>query len=161
MDPASIPSRPRSEPIVNPLKLSHGTLTCKDLGESRRFFEDFLGLDCVRHQKQAMVVSHGREWAIVCIQMGERAEGRSVLYHWGIDVASKDEVDRAHAAALAQQDTFGLQKVLNVNHQHGTYGFYLQDRDSNWWEIQFVGDHDYASLYRRGDADLSVPGDSA
>lgn len=137
---------------VRPLKLSHGTLTCRDLDASRRFLEGFLGLDCVRHEKQAMIASHGRQWAIVCIQVGDKAEGsRSALHHYGIDVATPEEVDHAHRVALERQRDYELQRVMSVNRQHGTYGFYLQDRDGNWWEIQYAGHADYATLYARGD----------
>lgn len=154
------PEVPVGKP-VRPLKLSHGTLTCRDLDASRRFYEQFLGLECVRHQRQAMVVTHGREWVIVCLQIGDKVEPRPVLHHFGIDVASAAEVDRAHAVASARREEFGLLRIQPVAHQHGTYAFYLQDRDHNWWEIQYVGDHDYASLFARGDVDLAARGDGS
>lgn len=148
---------PVHEP-VRPLKLSHGTLTCRDLDASRRFYEEFLGLECVRHQRQAMVVTHGREWAIVCVQIGDKVAPRPVLHHFGIDVASAAEVDRAHAVATERCEEFGLLKIQTVAHQHGTYAFYLQDRDFNWWEIQHTGGYDYAALFARGDVDLTTTG---
>lgn len=144
-------SEPRAVPAVRPMKLSHGTLSCRDLQASRRFYEEFLGLECVRHQSHAMVATFGREWAIVCLQVGDRGENRSALHHFGIDVASKEEVDAAHARAVEGKERWGLQKIQTVGHQHGTYAFYLQDRDGNWWEIQHVGDLDYRSLFARGD----------
>lgn len=150
---------PPSGAALRPLKLSHGTLTCRDLDVSRRFYEDFLGLECVRHQRQAMVVTHGREWAIVCVQIGEKVEARPVLHHFGIDVESDEEVDRAHALATARRDDWELRRIQPVAHQHGTYAFYLQDRDYNWWEVQHVGGYDYAALFARGDVDLTpAPG---
>ncbi len=136
---------------VKPVRLSHGTLTCRNLDVSRRFYEEFLGLECVRHQKSAMVTSYGREWAIVCLEMGDKAQGTSALHHWGIDVASREEVDAAHAEAVREKDRYELQKIQTVSDQHGTYGFYMQDRDGNWWEIQHVGDYTYESLYENGD----------
>ena len=35
--------------IVKPYVMSHGTLECYSLKESRKFYEEFLGLECVRH----------------------------------------------------------------------------------------------------------------
>ena len=44
------------ESIVKPYVMSHGTMECYSLKESRKFYEEFLGLECVRHAKPAMVV---------------------------------------------------------------------------------------------------------
>ena len=37
--------------VVQPMLLSHGTLMCRNLADSRRFYEEFLGLEVVRHAK--------------------------------------------------------------------------------------------------------------
>ena len=41
---AAAPQRSKSS-IVNPMLLSHGALMCKNLVNSRRFYEEFLGLE--------------------------------------------------------------------------------------------------------------------
>jgi hypothetical protein len=35
--------------------------------------------------------------------------------------------------------------------QHGAYSFYLEDRDSNWWEIQYVEEGSHDKMFERGD----------
>jgi len=45
--------------VVKPYVMSHGTMEVYSLKESRKFYEEFLGLECVRHAKPAMVVRCG------------------------------------------------------------------------------------------------------
>ena len=42
--------------LVNTTRFSHGTLECHDLAASRRFYEEFLGLECVRHGKPPAIL---------------------------------------------------------------------------------------------------------
>ena len=54
-------------PIVNAFKMSHGTLECHSLKESKQFYREFLGLACVRHAQEAQLISSSNyEWAVVC-----------------------------------------------------------------------------------------------
>lgn len=123
--------------VVRPTHLSHGTLACRDLVLSRRFYEEFLGLEVVRHAKPAMMLRLATNMYVVCVCIGEKVPDMHLLTHWGVNVASRAEVDRIHAAAVEQAQQWGIQKVKSVRDFHGAYGFYLQDRDNNWWEIQY------------------------
>jgi hypothetical protein len=51
-------------------------------------------------------------------------------------VASREEVERAHAEAHRLKDKYGIRKITKLKEQHGAYAFFLQDLDCNWWEIQ-------------------------
>lgn len=122
--------------IVNPMLLSHGTLMCKDMAKSRRFYEEFLGLEVVRHARPAMMLRLKTGMYVVCVCIGERVPNQHVMTHWGLNVATREEVDRAHAAAVEHKEKYGIQKINKVLERHGAYGFYFQDLDNNWWEIQ-------------------------
>ena len=121
---------------IKPYCLGHGTLECFSLAASRKFYEEFLGLECVRHAKPAMAVRLGMRFHIVCVEVGDQIHPCNVLNHWGLDVTSKEEVDQAHALALAQKEKYGIKQVLEVQDMHGVYSFYMEDLDHNWWEIQ-------------------------
>jgi catechol 2,3-dioxygenase-like lactoylglutathione lyase family enzyme len=122
--------------LVQPMMLSHGTLMCRDLAASRRFYEEFLGLEVVRHARPAMMLRLGTNVYVVCVCIGERLPDQHVLTHWGLNVATREEVDRAHAAAHQHKEKYGIRKIQSVRERHGAYGFYFQDLDFNWWEIQ-------------------------
>jgi predicted lactoylglutathione lyase len=136
-----LPDNPRADPpprssLLRPYCLGHGTLECFDLQASRRFYEEFLGLECVRHAITAMSVRLGMRFHIVCVEVGHEIHPCHVLNHWGLDVASREQVDDAHALALAHAAEYGIRQVLDVQDMHGVYSFYLEDLDHNWWEVQ-------------------------
>ena len=123
--------------VVHPTHLSHGTLMSKDLAASRRFYEEFLGLEVVRHARPAMMLRLKSGMYVVCVCIGEKVPQNHLMTHWGLNVASRAEVDRAHAEALRLKDEYEIRVIKNIRDFHGAYGFYLQDRDYNWWEIQY------------------------
>ena len=133
-----VPTRNASS-VVKPFCLSHGTLECYDLIETRRFYEEFLGLECVRHGKPAMAVRMAMRFHIICVEVGDQLKPVNLLNHWGVDVATRDEVDQAYEGALKHQEKYKIRKVLKPQEAHGVYSFYLVDLDHNWWEIQYYG----------------------
>jgi catechol 2,3-dioxygenase-like lactoylglutathione lyase family enzyme len=145
------------ERLNRPRMISHGTLECRSFAQSRPFYEEFLGLDCVHHARRAMMLRKGGYWAIVCLEVGEHVRTLKVGNHWGIDLESRADVDRAHALALEHKEKYGLQKVMKITDMHGTYGFYFLDRDGNWWEFQYAGEGQgagngrYDQHYAKGD----------
>ncbi len=70
MSDSPLPENCRVDPeprnsIIKPYVLGHGTLECFSLAESRRFYEEFLGLECVRHAAHAaltVLVFQYRNW---------------------------------------------------------------------------------------------------
>jgi predicted lactoylglutathione lyase len=122
--------------IIKPYCLSHGTLEVFSLKKSRQFYEEFLGLEVVRHGKPAMVIRLGMRFHVVCVEVGDQIHPVSLLNHWGVDVATRAEVDDAHQKAIENKEKYNIRQVLNPQEMHGVYSFYLEDLDHNWWEIQ-------------------------
>ncbi|MGE3936427.1 MAG: VOC family protein, partial [Rhodospirillaceae bacterium] len=50
--------------VVRTTILSHGTLECRDLAASRKFYEEFLGLETVFHGKRTMLIRKGGYWGV-------------------------------------------------------------------------------------------------
>ena len=140
--------------IVKPMILSHGTLGVIDLSESKKFYTEFLGLDCVRHTERGMNVRVGGYWGVVCLEIGEGTMATKVYHHWGLDVATPEEVDAAYEAAQKYKEKYGIRRINKPQRSHsdGDYAFKLQDRDGNWWEIQYiVKPMKYDQRFARGD----------
>jgi catechol-2,3-dioxygenase len=51
---AAVPVKDNNS-IVKPYALTHGTLECRSLRETRKFYEEFLGLEVVRHAPPGMM----------------------------------------------------------------------------------------------------------
>ena len=146
VDPA-----PERKSIIKPYVMSHGTLECRNLKDSRRFYEEFLGLECVRHAIPAMVIRCGLKFHIVCVEVGDNVHPLNVLNHWGIDVESREKVDEAYQNALKYKDEYKIKQVLKPVSQHGVYSFYLEDLDHNWWEVQNVAGFQHEDMFDFGD----------
>lgn len=137
------------DPLNHPVLLACGTYVTTDLDRARRFQEEFYGLECVRHRPDAMLVrDKGRQWK------GHRQGGEYWVWevsevttidhpqghanHWGADVTTAEEVDRAHTIAQQRGAEWSFKKVNRcVTSRRGDYSFILCDADDNYWEVQY------------------------
>jgi hypothetical protein len=62
-------------------------------------------------------------------------------------------VDEAHKKAQEHREKYGIRKLTKPINQHGVYSFSLQDRDKNWWEIQYAP-HQHEACFARGESRL-------
>jgi catechol-2,3-dioxygenase len=126
--------------------ISHATLEASDLVKSRKFYEEFLGLDVVEMSPIALCLRLGGNNTIVVVKTNNRHE-MPMINHNGLDVGSTEEVDAAHRAVVAQKDTWGLHKITPPKEQHGSYSFYFWDADENCWEILRNAPGGYSNLF--------------
>ena len=128
--------------------LSHGTVECSDLVASRRFFTEFLGLDIHRPFIEAQYIHRGGPWTVVCVCVdGGEAKDQTQANLFRLAVASRGEVDAAHAAALAHADHYGIKRIDDVATRGGLYSVRLQDLNSTWWEIAHVDLAHYDAIF--------------
>lgn len=152
----------RQLPILKPSILSRGTLVTSDLKRARALYEEFLGLECVEVEPGRMLARDrdpnvlrqrgGGVYWVMDIREATGGPASSLLKHWGIDVGSSEEVDRVHAFATEHKDRLGLKAVRKPRLQHGTYSFYVEDLDNNWWEVESrPGGESNDEVFDRGD----------
>ena len=146
--------------VIKPYLLSHGTLECVSLKASRRFYEEFLGMECVRHTKISMLIRCGMKWHIVAVEVRNNVDPTHLLNHWGVELRSQEEVDQAWHDAHRLKDVYGIRKIQKPGKQHGVYAFYLQDLDQNWWEIVYSPNFRHDDYYRAGDRFGAEDGDA-
>src|SRR5580704_11821075 len=104
-------AKQRVEPLNKPVMLSHGTITCKNLEASRRFYEEFLGVETVQHTERGILLRKGCYLAIVCLEVGDHVKPVDRQHHWGIDLATQEEVDRAYQLANELKDKYGIHNI--------------------------------------------------
>src|SRR5438105_2981251 len=138
------------EPALQLKFLSHGTLESKDIEASRRFYEEFLGLEVVRTSEISLLIRLGGNNAIAVVKTRNKQE-MSLMGHNGLDAGTQEDVDAAYRIVLEQQDKWGLHKISRPTLQHGTYSFYFWDADDNCWEILTNPQGGYAWLFDIGD----------
>lgn len=149
-------------PILRPKILSRGTLITSDLKRARALYEEFLGLECIEiepgrllaRDRDPNVLRQRRGGVYWVMDIREVAGGQTstLLKHWGIDVGSSEQVDLVHAFATENKDRLGLKTVRKARMQHGTYSFYVEDLDGNWWEVESrPGGESNDEVFDRGD----------
>jgi catechol 2,3-dioxygenase-like lactoylglutathione lyase family enzyme len=142
---------PNRHSILTPYVISHGTLECRNLYRSRKFYQDFLGLECVVHSPSSLVIRCGIKFYITAVEVGDALQPAQILNHWGLDVGSREEVEASHKAVTQHKDSWGLLDVKAPVDRHGVFSFYFQDFDTNWWEIQHYPGYIHDDLFEFGD----------
>ncbi|MGB6797922.1 MAG: hypothetical protein WBE48_15510 [Xanthobacteraceae bacterium] len=142
-----------AEPLVQNEFFSHGSYECNNMPATRRFLVDFLGLDIVRPLKEAQYMWKGGPWSVVCVcvQDGDAKE-QGPQNHFKLSVASKADVDAAHAAALKHKDDYGIKRVLDVEEKGRDRAFKLLDLNNTWWEVSTVSQAHFDEAFAKGDA---------
>ena len=140
----------KKESVLQPKFLSHGTLETRDIDRIRKFYEEFLGLDVIRTSERSLMIRLGgaHTYAVV---VNKRKEKMPVLNHNGLDVGTREDVDRCYQLALEHKDAWGIGTVTKPVDAHGTYGFYISDPDDNWWEILTNPSGGYSWMFNKGD----------
>ena len=124
----------KADPALKLYFLSHDTLESRDRAFSRRFYEEFLGLEVVQTSPISLLVRLGGNNTIAVVY-SKRQRHMDLLNHNGLDVRTKEEVDEAHRIVCEQAEKWRPTKITKPCLQHGTYSFYFWDADENCWEI--------------------------
>jgi len=148
----SAPAERAVEPTLKLKFLSHGTLESKNLDFTRKFYEEFLGLEVMRSSKVSIWCRLGGQHIYVVVQVveGKKSE-MTFLNHNGIDVETEADVDECYRLAVRDAEKWGMHKISKPMVQHGTYSFYFWDADDNCWEILSNPPGGYTWLFDRGD----------
>jgi catechol 2,3-dioxygenase-like lactoylglutathione lyase family enzyme len=140
----------RPAPALKLNFLSHGTLESRDLAFSRRFYEEFLGLEVVQTSPISLLIRLGGPNTIAVVFTKQPHE-MNLLNHNGLDVKTQAEVDEAHRIVTEAAEQWRLKKITKPHLQHGTYSFFFRDADNNCWEILTNPEGGYSWLFEQGD----------
>jgi catechol 2,3-dioxygenase-like lactoylglutathione lyase family enzyme len=141
----------KNRPAIKSKFLSHGTLSSKNLEASRRFYEEFLGLEVVRTSPVSLMIRLGGDHVYAVVENRRKKEPMHRLYHNGIDVETDADVDEAWRLCNDQARKWGLYKITKPVPVHGTYSFHFWDGDDNAWEILSNPRGGYTWIFEQGD----------
>ena len=103
----------KKEPLLKLNFLSHGTVECADLTESRRFYEEVLGLEVVQTSKVSFQMRLNSSTTIVCVQTnGDVSAG--IFSHFGFDLETEEEQAWARHILVADEET-ALDVIERIN----------------------------------------------
>ena len=137
-------------PAIKTNFLSHGTLGSKDLDATRRFYEEFLGLEVVRTSPVSLMIRLGGNH-VYAVVLTKKKERMPRIYHNGLDVETDAEVDEAWRRCTEEAGKWGLSEITKPIARHGTYSFLFWDADGNAWEILSNPKGGYTWIFEQGD----------
>lgn len=120
-----------TKPLVNAMAISSATLPSVDLEATRVFYEEALGFEVANMTEDRLVVRLGTDHVYEVEKVDQPSE-MPILRHNGFQ--SRGDLVAEHARLKEVQEKYGVKKMTNPMVMHGTFGFYMQDRDGNWWE---------------------------
>lgn len=118
-------------PLLRAKALISGTLPSRDLDASKAFYQEALGLEVRQMAEDRLILRLGTEH-VYEVEKVDRDFDMPILRHNGFQ--SRGDLVAEHAKLEAEREKYGIKKLTKPMVQHGTFGFYLQDRDGNWWE---------------------------
>ena len=126
-----------SASIVPPGPIHYVTLESSDIEKTAAFYREFVGFACTIRDGAIHSPEAGGVHIITVPVQGD-VTPQPVLNHHGLTLDEHDRagVDRAQALVREQQERWGIRKIQQITDQHGSYQFYFQDADTNWWEVE-------------------------
>jgi catechol 2,3-dioxygenase-like lactoylglutathione lyase family enzyme len=141
--PVEIPTdaEPRGA-IVPAGPVSYVTLECRDLGQTMGFYREFLGIDVEQRAPHYFFTRGNGGVCAIVVERGDALVEQTLQNHHGITLwTDEGKIDELRAAAVARRDELGIRQIKKAINQHGSYSFYMQDQDTNWWEIEVWAGH--------------------
>lgn len=149
----AITDRSKKTPLLKTQRMNHGTLACRDIAKTRRFYEEVLGLDVVQTSPLSLMVKKGTDHVYAVVE-APADKDMNMLNHNGFEVGSAEEVDEAYKLIMSIKDEWGL-KVMPPRTLHGDHTFYFLDFDGNWWEVVEVRKGGYVADFEDPAWDLT------
>ena len=120
-----------TKPLLKTLAISSATVPSVDLDATRAFYEEALGFEVAKMTSDRLVVRLGTDH-VYEVEKVDTPSTMPILRHNGFQ--SRGDLVGEHARLKENQEKYGIKKMTNPMVMHGTFGFYVMDRDGNWWE---------------------------
>ena len=127
--------------IVKGARATHTTLECRDVAKSLAFYRDVMGLQV---NPVSTLVGHvwGTNGHYAAALQSAHVTQQPLLNFYARPVPQASDVDAVHAKIEAVRERYGVRELTAPRREDpakfgvGTYGFYLNDLDGNWWRVE-------------------------
>ncbi|MGH7271642.1 MAG: VOC family protein [Polyangiaceae bacterium] len=127
--------------VIENARATHTTLECRDVAQSLRFYREVMGLFV---NQPAALVGHvwdTRGLYAASLQSAQCTQ-QPLLNFYARPVKARADVDPIYAQVVAVRDRYSIREVTAPTCENrdrfgvGSYGFYINDCDGNWWRIE-------------------------
>jgi catechol 2,3-dioxygenase-like lactoylglutathione lyase family enzyme len=129
--------------VIELARATHTTLEVRDVASSLAFYRQVMGLHV--NQLSALV---GHVWATnghYAAALQAANPPQQPLLNFYARPVKAGAVDAVHARVTAVRDQHGIREITDPAREDpsrfgvGTYGFYVNDLDGNWWRVEENG----------------------
>jgi catechol 2,3-dioxygenase-like lactoylglutathione lyase family enzyme len=116
-------------------------MECRNLAESMAVMTGLLAFETVSEKPGEATLRHPNSpWLLVLHEAGPEAPAKPMHNHWGVRVATKEEVDKAYEYLTAHKEQYKLGAIGKPTWSHGSYSCYFVEPGTNGWEIECYED---------------------
>ncbi len=139
--------------MIKPVGLVSGHYECRFLKETVPVLEHFLAFELVKEEEGEATLKHpNTNWLLVVHEAGADIPDKPRFNHYGVRVATHQEVDNAYEYLQSKKREFRL-KVDRTRDNHLAHSVHFVEPGGNWWEIE-----SYEDAVREGlGANVTVP----
>ncbi len=123
--------------MIKPVALSATHMECRNLTESMAVMTDLLAFEIIAEKPGEAILKHpNTHWLLVLHEAGPDAPTKQMHNHWGVRVATTEEVDKAYEYLNAHKTEYKLGQIGKPLWNHGSYSCYFTEPGTNGWEIE-------------------------
>jgi catechol 2,3-dioxygenase-like lactoylglutathione lyase family enzyme len=123
--------------MLKPMGLTHGHYECRRFDDTIPILKDLLAFEVVKEGGETMTMKHPNTgWLLVVHESGPDAPDKPRLNHYGVRVATNQEVDAAREYLLSKQSEYKLIEVDKLQNWHLAHSVHFVEPGGNTWEIE-------------------------
>jgi catechol-2,3-dioxygenase len=123
--------------MITPIGLAATHMECRNLQESMAVMIELLAFVKVSERPGEATLKHpNTPWLLVLHDAGPEAPTKQMHNHWGVRVATTQEVDKAYDYLNAHKAQYKLGAIGKPLYNHGSYSLYFVEPGTNGWEIE-------------------------
>lgn len=127
--------------MIQPTALARTHMECRDIRESLAVMTELLAFEKLSEANGEATLKHPNSpWVLVLHDAGPDAPAKPMHNHWGVRVATKQEVDQAYEYLTAHKQQYKLGAIGKPTWSHGSYSCYFVEPGTNGWEIECYED---------------------
>ena len=121
--------------MIKPVALVNGHYECRSLEQSVPILEELLSLEVVSRDREQLIMKHpNTEWLII-LHENAGASNKQHYHHYGVRVASDQEVDNAYEYLQKRKNELGL-KIIPPETRQDAHSVHFVEPGGNYWEIE-------------------------
>jgi len=122
--------------MIKPVGLINGHYECRSFHETVPILTDILALEVVEKKEGELTLKHpNTAWRVIAHESGPHATDKPLRNHYGVRVATNQEVDRANEYLESKKKEFRL-KIIKPKEYHNAYSVHFFEPGGNFWEIE-------------------------